>query len=280
MVERMMGLRASWGAWAKSLLVLIAMVIARPTYAQAPRQTAQARTLFEEGVALADRGDWVGAADRFERAYSLKPTSGIAFNWASALAETGRLLNAQELLLRVERDSTADAELKRQCERARRDIEPRIAKLRVRVTGATPPDARIEVDGEPWARAAWDVTSPIDPGLHTVSLIAEGLERARAQLTLPEGAAREVVLSIPGTHENTVAAIAVEEGVLPISAPAAPAPVAPPRDDRRPLRRSWMVWTAVGAVVAGGVIATVLLTTRDDAASEEPFVGNGGVVRW
>ena len=61
-----------------------------PAWAQAPapQQNALARTLFEEGVALADRGDYVGAADRFSRAYSLKPTSGIAFNWASVLIET------------------------------------------------------------------------------------------------------------------------------------------------------------------------------------------------
>ena len=66
------------------------------TLAQAPQQNALARTLFEEGVALADRGDYVGAADRFSRAYSLKPTSGIAFNWASVSIETGKLVQAGE----------------------------------------------------------------------------------------------------------------------------------------------------------------------------------------
>ena len=271
----MMGLRASWGAWASWLIVLIATVIAHPTHAQAPQQTAQARTLFEEGVALADRGDWVGAEDRFARAYSLKPTPGLAFNWASALAEIGKLLQAQELLLRVERDPTADLELKRQCERARREIEPRVSKLRVRVAGRTPADARIEVDGEPWARAAWDVTSPIDPGLHTIILIAAGVEQARAQLTLPEGGAREVVLSIPGTHESTVAAVASDEPASSVAIPISTAR----GDERRPLRRSWVMWTAVGAVVAGGVVATVLLARREEPELADPIAANG-VIRW
>lgn len=276
----MMGLRASWSAWGNSLLVVIAVAIAQPTFAQDAQQTAQARTLFEEGVARADLGDWVGAADRFERAYSLKPTPGIAFNWASAMAETGKLLHAQELLLRVERDANADVELKRQCERARREIEPRVAKLRVRVDGPTPDDVRVEVDGEPWARAAWDVTSPIDPGLHTIILIADGLEQARAQLTLPEGGAREVVLSIPGTQASTVAGIASE--TPPRDTMALAASVSEHDEVRAPLRRSWILWTAVGAVVVGGVVATVLLTRQDEPTQPEPVPGNGtpGVLRW
>jgi hypothetical protein len=74
---------------------------------QGGHEVALARALFEEGITLADRGDWTGAADRFGRAHSLKPTSGTAFNWASALAETGQLMQASELLESVIRDPKA-----------------------------------------------------------------------------------------------------------------------------------------------------------------------------
>ncbi|MET0343088.1 MAG: hypothetical protein ABW252_18920 [Polyangiales bacterium] len=277
----MMGLGARRRAWAMGFAVLIGLIVPHPTSAQATQQTAQARTLFEEGVALADRGDWVGAADRFERAYSLKPTPGIAFNWASALAETGNLLHAQELLLKIERDASVDSSLKKQCEQTRRSIEPRIAKLRVRVEGQTSADARVEVDGEPWARAAWDVTSPIDPGLHTVVLVAEGLEQARAQLTLPEGGSREVVLSTRGEHVALPIASATNDAKTRSVVFATP--TQHHRDEPRNLRRKrWVLWASVGAaVVAGGVVAGVMLAKRKEPGTEAPIGGDGpGVIRW
>ena len=66
-----------------------------------PARDASARELFEQGVALAERGDWVAAEDRFRRALSLRNSSVIAYNLASALCEQGKLVEASELLHRV-----------------------------------------------------------------------------------------------------------------------------------------------------------------------------------
>ena len=71
--------------------------------AQTAQETALARALFEEGVVAADAQRWDEAAERFERAYGLKATPGIAYNWASALVELGRLVEAGERLRSVAR---------------------------------------------------------------------------------------------------------------------------------------------------------------------------------
>jgi hypothetical protein len=257
--------RAAWNVWPSLLLLLIgSLMLADSALAQSPQETALARTLFEEGVTLADRGDWVSAADRFSRAYSLKPTPGIAFNLAKAQQETGHFLHAQELLRTVIRDPTADPELKQESQTLLRSLEARSARLRI-VTKAKPrADTEIEVDGASWPRAAWGYASPIDPGKHTVVCKEDGAEVARADVELREGETRDLTLSGDAADERNDSANGSGAG------------------HGKPLYKNWMVWTAVGAVVAGGVITTVLLTRSDGDGQSSPVMGNTtpGVIRW
>ncbi|MDB4985277.1 MAG: hypothetical protein JWN04_455 [Myxococcaceae bacterium] len=260
-------------------MVLLSLVIcsaAGSVRAQAPQQNALARALFEEGVALADQHDWSAAADRFSRAYSLKPTSGIAFNWASVLVESGRLLEAQDLFIGVLRDPVADPQLKTQSEAVLTALVPRIAHLRVHVGGQTDEHTTLEVDGLGWPRAAWDIASPINPGAHTVVLKAAGVEAARAELTLQDGQSREVALQISRPAAPPIVALA------PAPAPASTMPA--PADDRarKPLYKNWAIWTAAGVLAVGGVVTGVLLASKKSAKEEQPVTGNAtpGVLTW
>ena len=55
------------------------------------------------------------------------------------------------------------------------------------------------------------------------------------------------------------------------------ATAAQPQDEGAGVFEEWWFWTIVGAVVAGGVVAAVLLSTADDAI-EDPMLGSTGVV--
>jgi hypothetical protein len=258
--------RAAWWVWASSLVLLMCTLSAsRTSFAQTPQQTALARTLFEEGVQLADRGDWVGASDRFGRAHSLKPTAGIAFNWARALAETGKLLHARELLLAVERDDAADPQLRKEANAMLATLDPRIARLRIVTTGEPDGPVRVEVDGEEWPRAAWGVASPIDPGPHTIVSSEDGEERTRTEIELQQGERRDLPLRF-GNEELVASSDAHgREGAA-----------------RKPLYRSWILWSAVGLVVAGGVVTAIVLANRGSSDEATPIAGNTtpGVIRW
>jgi hypothetical protein len=273
----MVGLRAASNVWASTRVLQILTVVltvlffpARVVLAQSSQQNALARTLFEEGVALADRGDYVRAADRFGRAHTLKPTSGIAFNWASVLLESGKIIQAQDLLLGVVRDPAADAQLKREAEQMLRSLAPRVSRLRVRVSGPVDDQTRVQVDGNDWPRAAWDIESPIDPGVHQLRLLHGDRELAQRQQALAEGESRDALLEVPQPAE-ALPPVALE--------PSVPEHVAPPP---RPLYKHWAVWTAVGVVVAGGVVAGIVLATRKDPKDEAPVSGNTtpGVLTW
>lgn len=246
--------------------------------AQDAQQDALARTLFDEGVTLADKHDYDGAADRFERAYSLRPSPGVAYNWAHVLIESRKLLRAQQLLLEVARSSSADAQLKSDAEAELQALSLRLPRLRVRVTGASDPSTQVTVDGTSWPRAAWDVASPIDPGAHALTLEHQGQTFAQPPLLLNEGESREAELRVPANEPPPLPVAASS-----VAASSASASAAPPSAERQhaPLYKSWVVWTAVGVVV-GAVVVGAVLASKNDAKDEPPVAGNAmpGVLTW
>lgn len=265
------------------LLGLWVVLGASTARAQSAQETALARKLFEEGVTLADHGDWQGAADRFGRAFALKPTSGIAFNYASALVEVGRIVEACELLRSVTRDATASAPLRSEAEAKLAQVSPRIGYLTVRVEGDPGPDGRVDVDGTDWPRAAWGVASPVDPGTHMVRLSRGELEISREEVSLGDGERRELSLSAGAAPELPVGPVVTDttDGHMD-SAAGGHGQTGDGGSERRPFYKSWVLWTAVGAVIVGAVVAGVLLGSPKDKKSEAPVSGDTtpAVIRW
>jgi hypothetical protein len=249
----------------------LASLLTSPASAQTNHEVALARALFEEGVALGDKGDWAGAADRFERACALKPTPGIAFNWASALAQIGRLTQASELLEGVSRDAKAAPELKQDSEKKLRELAPRRPRLQLHVDPSIADRSAVSVDGNAWPRAVWDVAVPVDPGTHVATAMSGEEELARAEVELGEGESRQLALGAPlGTSGADVAEQA--HGQQEKAATSA----------RTPLYKNWILWTSVGVVAVAGVVAAVVATKNHGTETEPPVVGNAGagIIRW
>jgi hypothetical protein len=253
------------------LSVVLASLLTDQVSAQGGHEVALARALFEEGVALGDKGDWASAADRFERAYTLKPTSGIAFNWASALAAIGKLTQASELFEGVSRDPKAAPELRQESDKKLAALAPRRPRLKVHVDPSIAEGSTVEVDGRAWPRAVWDVAVPVDPGAHVAVAKHDEVEIARAETSLEERETGE--LSLGASSDSTA-------GTDPRQSASARTEHAS-SSERKPLYKNWILWTCVGAVVVGGVVAAVV-ATRDQGGSEAPVVGNvgPGVIQW
>jgi hypothetical protein len=257
---------------ARVLSFLLATLLTNVALAQGSHETALARALFEEGVALADAGDWAAAADRFGRAYELKPTSGIAFNWASALSKTGKLVQASELLQGVVRDPAAAPELKQDSEQQLRELSPRIPRLKLSVDRELAATGTVSVDGKEWPTAVWDVASPVDPGHHVASCRNARKELARVEVELGEGEQKDVLL----TTSSGARRGASKDGSAALGADGST------RDQPRRLYKSWILWTAVGVAVVGGAIAIAVTSGKGNERSEPMAQGNTGtgVIRW
>lgn len=263
----------------RTLVMLLVLAVAPlPARAQSSSSShaATARSLFQEGVGLARRGEYAEATDRFRRAQALHPAAPVAYNLASALVHTGALVEASEVIEGLLRDPSLTDALRTAGEHLRAQITPRISRLTVRLSG----DARgvtVELDAHALPDAAIGVTMPVDPGAHEIRAVRDGEQAARERVELSDGEARELVLDVAPralpTPEVPRAAIEVTTAAPATTTDTAPASGG---DDG--------VWIGVGigvAVLAVGAIATTVgvLTTPGAGA---PVSGNAmpGVLTW
>ena len=225
-----------------------------------PARAASARALFEEGVALSDKGSWPEATDRFRRALALRDSQVIRFNLAAALMEQGQVVEASELLRQVERDETAEQKLRDEAHTRLADALARVAKLTVHVEG--PVDgATIALDQRPLDAAQLDVAIPADPGAHRVTATRDGTELAARDVTLAPGESETLNLTLGAPQVATPAEAAQTVAFVEPQ---------PARDQGEPPKRRKLMWWGIGggaAVVVVAVVATVLATRKSDSGS-------------
>jgi hypothetical protein len=196
---------------------------------------AAARTLFGEGLAHADAGRWSEAAERFERAYAVRPSHEIGYNLSTALIHLGRLVGASELLRRAADDTAAPPAVRNAARARLAQVTPRLARLTVQLRGA--PEGYAYLDGRPLARAMLGVALPVDPGRHLVQARDPNGASLSRPIALEEGGESSVTLDV--------------SGVLPGGE-------ARPRGLAGLSRRPWF-WAAI-AGVAGAALAIPLLS--------------------
>ena len=168
--------------------------------AKARRRTQQARALFQEGVALAEKAEWAAAARRFRRANELSPSPIVAYNAAVAERERGHLLTAQLILEQVERDQSSSDEILERVARELLSLEENIPKLYVVVNVEAA--ARFTVDGldRPAAmRPDGRYEVPLDPGEHTLATQVKGSRGCKPiTLRIEKGERREAAVDCQG----------------------------------------------------------------------------------
>lgn len=246
------------------------MLLLSPIAARAQGETdraAIARTLFQEGVELARGERYTDAVDRFRRAYELRPAPAIAFNLASALTHLGELVEAAEILHRVQRAPEVTGDLRAAVDVQLEAITPRIGRLRIRLDGDAR-DVRVELDDEELSAAVLGIEVPTDPGLHVARAVRGGDEVARGQTQIAEGASGEILLTIPERAAEIAIAMPTE--------PVRDAPVSEQGDD------TW-IWVGLGIGIAvAGAAAITAVVLLQPGASPEPIMGNTmpGVIEW
>lgn len=230
--------------------------------------TAAARALFAEGVQLAEAGDHAAAADRFERALSLRWAAPIAYNLADSLGNLGRFVEASELLHAVER-ADAPPEIREAARIRREELAPNVGRLRVALV---PDEAGLEirVDGRVLPTALHGMAFPADPGAREVTVHRGAQEAGRATATVTAGAESRVEVAIapplPSPEE-----LAAEEERRRVEAEQAAAREAAleaalrEETSARRRRRLGGALGAVGAVVLASVAIGLVVALRPEA---------------
>lgn len=222
-----------------------------------------ARQLATEGSALYQQNDFDAACDRFGRAYQLvqKPNVGI---WlARSLVRAGRLVEASERYLELERvvlEPGAPADQQQavaDSAKERQQLLPRLPFVTISVVGADPSAVFVSLNGKVVKPALIGVRQPVNPG----TLVAKGVrgeQVALAKLVLAEAESREIRLEFaPVAHapaaSASTGASASDQGPL----------TSPPRQRSEPMQLLGFVGLGLGgaSLITGGVFG--ILTLRD-----------------
>ena len=215
---------------------LVGALLASPVAGAQTDATAEARARFDRGVALAE----------FQRAYDLSQRPSLLFNLAATHQSLHEYPEAIDALRRfLTANAHTHARQRRDAERALRELEVLVARLRVQ---RDPPDATVTLDGRPLAGDE----ALVGPGAHTLDATAPGRVALRIAVTVASGDTRAVRLAL--VAETTRRAVVP---VAPVEAPVAAPAVAPLV---APSGRPWL-WATIatgGALALGASIVGVL----------------------
>lgn len=232
--------------WMVFLVLLPGVAAAQPS-----DPTQAARAAFNRGLGAAREERFAEAATAFEESYRLRPVPVVLFNLAGAYDRMGRVRQAVEYYNRYLREagSTLAPERVTQVQANVVRLQQQLATVRLVLTPTT---ARVEVDGRD------EPLSPeglrLEAGEHAFSITALGFSPQRQLLTLQPGERRTLQVRLD----------AVATGEAPTATPAGHTQIdprvrvsVPGEHGENSVVDRWWFWTGVGAVVVGGVVATL-----------------------
>jgi len=256
-----------------ALTVMLAQAAPPPLVTPASAKT-YAQILLREGTTLFERGETASALRKFEQAYAVFPSPKIWFNVGAAervLDQPVEALSAFQRFLAEAPQAPAASRL--EAEQAVAALTSSLGRLNVAcaVTGVD-----VSIDGKP--AGVTPLTAPIwaTPGQHQLAGQHEGMAPDVQDVTVVAGTERTVILGVHAVETASAAPPPLPAPVPVVEAPPAPTLLAPvqPRPaspipapvttattpGERPVTRRWWFWTAVGAVVAAGVVGVILAT--------------------
>ncbi len=241
----------------------------RPAWGQTVEQKAGARAAADAGAEAFDAGRYQEAIDLFSRAEAIVHAPPHLLNIARAYVKLGRLVSAQDSYLKIVRErlpSGAPEPFKEAWAAADRELgelEPRIPRLTIQVTGAEGSQVQVTMDGQPVPSALLGIPHPVDPGDHTVSANAGGERQVTRSVTVAVGARESVELDVPSARPNEAPSV--------VSAQRVEAPRREPESrglaHQPALAYGALAFGAVGLGVGTGFLVSYL-QTRDEADSK------------
>lgn len=275
---------------ASSVAVLGMATAVTPARAQDAQTQATGRALFNEGVALFNKGDFEAACPKLEA--SLKQYAGLGTRGklAECYEKQGRLASAWQAYRDVAQLAARSGDPTREqvaAERAK-SLEPKISY----VTLVLPPSHEVsglvvKRGGREIERAKLGSAEPVDSGNITVEASAPGRKPFKGQVTAMQGQAVRFEIPLLALEATAAAALALSSGPTAKESKATatpPSPLAPPSDYAPSLRGdppSWQRPVGVVLIVAGiagvGVGGAFGLSAR--SKYDDSFEAGGGCDR-
>lgn len=223
--------RAPWifRSASRTRAVFGASLLAVSVCQTAVAQDVVADTLFEEGRALMQAGEYEEACRKLAESHRIDPATGTLLNLGLCYEKSGKTASAWSTF----RDAAAMAKKEGHADRTAfaeehvRQLEPRLSRVILVVKDAVP-GLVVRVNGREMARPVWGVALPTDPG--QVHVVAEAPEKRRWSKTIqldPDGDFKAVRVPAFTTVGPTEPVVPSSGPVLQDVRPAEPASTEP-----------------------------------------------------
>jgi hypothetical protein len=196
------GLSAGPALWVALLAALLGTSVTSPARGDEAADTAAARVLGLDGLALADQGKCGQAIEKLQRSETLHHAPSTATRLGECEIETGKLVAGTERLQRVVRESLprgAPAAFVVAVARAQKALDrtlPRISILRIAIRSPAGAKPVITLDGEPLPDAVLLSDRPTDPGKHRIQATASGFLSSVVDVSLGDGESKSISLEL------------------------------------------------------------------------------------
>jgi hypothetical protein len=293
---------------AVGLIAALAIALSARAYADPkdPRYE-EAKTHFEKGVRLLDSKDFLRAAQEFRASVELWESLPAWYNLALALRGERSFRGAKKALdrfLALAEKTNASADSVDKARALLGEIEPKISKLTVKVSGKA---SEVKVDGEKIGDGDGTYEMTVDPGKHEVIASRSGFAPVRDVREIAEGEraivevdaalvpnpGKLIVQATPIDAEIRIDGAVVGRGEVMRELPVGEhkievvaedhlgevrAVVVPPGAETRvqislpeeseSVAGEWWFWAGIGAVVlAGAAVTAIALYPRCDGGS-------------
>jgi tetratricopeptide (TPR) repeat protein len=194
-----------WSGRSSAAALALALVLASPlAHAQGDdAKRSAARSFATDGLAAYNAGQYDKAIDLFSRAEALVHAPPHQLYIARASVKVGKLVHAKELYVKITREDLgsgapkAFAEAQASAANELAEIDPRIPKLTINVTGAGAASAKVTMDGAEVPSALIGAPQPVDPGAHVLRATAAGYRPASdVRLNIAEKASESATLVV------------------------------------------------------------------------------------
>lgn len=228
----------------------LVLFVSREAHADDATEIAAARTIGQDGVMLADQGHCAQAIEKLGQAEKLHHAPTTALRMAECEIEIGRVVAGTERLERLLREPqpagtpAAFVAAYAKADRLLYAARPRIANLRISVKGPAPSVAVVQVDGDAVPSVLIDGDRPTDPGAHTVTVTSRGWLPSSAKISLKDGEAGAVTVTLQPDPNAPVADANGNAGD-------------PTRGDGRGGNTNKLVWVALGVGVVGIAVGAI-----------------------
>lgn len=261
--------------FAAGLFLTPSAALAQPSSADSAtkaRDPAAAEALYKRGRELLNAGNWAEACAKFDASMSLNPAASTMLNIASCHEHDGRLSEAlmdYKRALQLNQDTLGDGRkkaLEGVAQKGIDSLEPRLAKIRITIKDA-PSGLLVKRDGKEIPLAMLGEEVPVDPGAHEISASAPGYQTETRSITLKEGGAEAIELSL-----SKGAATSGPAAQDPVEAP--PASSAPDNSTSGSGGAPVWAWIAGGAGIA--LVGAGAAFRIDEASAEKALVDHCG----